>query len=407
MEKEYCTDLLYKRSKNHYIEVYLPFYYLLSQYDLLVFGLGTIGLLIVALFTVASEKCFRWNKRYNFYAVFLLYILIKDIIDVFISGGGEQTQINRIVEYLVVFFLIFIVCSKEFDEEALYKTWKIAGAIYIFGLIYHVVLIYVLGQGNIEPISIIPGYSLRETAMRPTSFFAEPAAFVTGMIPLEFLALKRKDMKWAIVSTLAILVSTSTTGIVLSVVLWGYTLMCSNMKKSYKCIMCLTAIVIIALFLNLDIFEKAVNKAIGILQGGGTLGVRVISGFEILKAMEWKQWIFGTSSVDVFEFVAQNLGKFSVTSATFDYYQKGALFLNGLCNCILNYGGVGLILLLWTYLEKLKSKKYAAKSLILVCLVAMFGQSIFLNSYFFQMTMLILLYCNCEMIEVPVRRTFR
>lgn len=407
MEKEHCTALLYKKSKNCYIEIFLPFYYLLSQYHLLVFGLGTIGLFVVALLSVASEKSFRWNKHYNIYAVFLIYILIKDIIDVFISGGGEQAQINRVAEYLVVFSLIFIVCSKGFDEEKLYKTWKAAGVVYTLGLLYHMLLIYVLGWYSVRPISLVPGYSLREIAYRPTSFFSEPAAFVTAMLPLEFLALRRKDIKWGIFSTLAILSSTSTTGIVLSMILWCYTFMRGKLRRSYKYIMYFAAVIIVLLFFNLSVFQGALNKVVDILHGGGTLNSRVIGAFELLKAMEWKQWIFGVSNVDVFEFVAQNLEKFSGVSIVLNRYLNKSLFLNALSNVVLNYGIFGLLLLLGTYLGKLRMKGYRAKGLILVCMAAMIGQSIFLNSYYYQMTILILLYCTKQSTEKLTGRNYQ
>ena len=128
------------------------------------------------------------------------------------------------IEYIVIYFLVFIICSQSLDEDRLFKVWKIAGVIYALGLLIQVIQIYFLGQ-RIAPISIIPGYELRTEGniaqLRPSSFFAEPASFVIAMLPLEFLSIKRKDYKWAVFTTISILLSASTVGIILSVILWA------------------------------------------------------------------------------------------------------------------------------------------------------------------------------------------
>lgn len=105
-----------------------------------------------------------------------------------------SAALNTVIECAVMMVATVYLADTEFDEEKLYKTWKVAGLLFAAGLVYHIVCLYLLGRG-IKPISILPGYILRseEGIARPSSVFAEPASFVCAMLPLVFLSLKHDD----------------------------------------------------------------------------------------------------------------------------------------------------------------------------------------------------------------------
>lgn len=389
-----------RRNGRGSIEYFLPFYYLLSQYKIGPIPLGTIGLLIIAVYTLFKRSgVVRLPSYYNGFIYFFLYVIIRDGVKIISGVEPPQTQINKIIEYSVVFFLILIICNKSFDENRLYSTWKIAGFIYITGLVYHIIMIYILGR-NIFPISIIPGYSLAIEGIesdRACSFFSEPAAFVTAMIPLEFLALKRSDFKWAMITTVAILASTSTVGIVLSVVLWALFLFSRAEKKKYRVTIIIVAIALTVGFFSLDIFSSAVEKARGVISGGGTLGSRVIMGYEIVSTQTLLSLIFGSNYNDAFNYVGEHLSVFS-SKMTYVYWSGGYVYLNTFFHIIFSYGIVGLLLFYNPWIKMLRTNEYQAKPYIITMLIATLGQSLLLNSYYFMIVIILLSYCDSKSI---------
>jgi hypothetical protein len=255
--------------------------------------------------------------------------------------------------------------------------------------------VYVLGQG-VTPISIIPGYDLRseQVLLRPSAFFAEPASFVVALLPLEFLALKREDYKWAIVTTGLILASTSTVGYVLSLVLWGLNIFRKDTRWTAKLLFILLVILGIRLVTTLSIFSSGVDKLVDAMSGGNTFLSRVVSGFEVIRTMNPIQMIFGTTYNEVGNYISANITNFISTSVVIRRFKLGKTFINTFCGLIFSYGLIGLFLYLWIFYQRLKKRNYEAKPYLIMILVSIFAQSRFLNSSFFMDLMIILMYDN-------------
>lgn len=385
-------------NRKPYIEYYLPFYSVLAFYKIGPLPASTIGLIIVLLLVARNNHGIVKIKKNSWYLVFFAYIVLRDVLRFLIGYDDIQTQLNRLIEYVIVFLVVLAICSEGFNEDKLYKSWKIAGLIFSIGLIYQLFQIYVLGQ-RVTPISIIPGYDIRPNGIallvsRPSSFFAEPASFVNAMIPLEFMALRRKEFKIATVVSLIIISSTSTVGIVLSAILWWTALWRKEAKAKTKVISILSIIVIIYVFSNFSIFDSSASKLLQVAEGGSTFGSRVITSFEIVHAENLVQKIIGTEYNDVNSFISQHSSQFSSDSVVNMYWNggRGNVFLNTFGQLMLRYGIVGLILFLMPLLQYLKSSTYQAKPFVIMVIAAIFGQSMLLNSYYFMVIMILILY---------------
>lgn len=390
-----------RRKDSHIIEFYLPFYFVLSPYRIGPISVGTIGLLIVA-FIELSNKNFKvyLYPKFRPYYIFLAYVLIRDFLKMFTGVDTVQTQINRMVEYLFVYILIFVICGKTIDENRLYKTWKVAGVIYAAGLIYHIVLVYFFNQ-RVSPINVIPGLSIQSEGYlgmyRPCSFFSEPAAYVTAMIPLEFLALKKNDFKWAVPVTLSILASTSTVGVILSIVLWGIMLVDKREGYKYRIIIISISIVLIVVFSNLELFSSSFSKFINVVEGGGTFGSRVQVSWEVIKTLSLKDLFIGTNYNEINTYVTSHIGKFPSTGITYRYWRSGSLFLNTFAQTIFRYGIIGILLLFSPFIRYLRTQGYEAKPYVITIMVAIFGQTMLLNPAYFASTMIMLLYMSSDL----------
>jgi len=384
--------------KPHFVEILLPFFMLLAQYKIGPFCVSYELLMIVAAFTyLRNSNIIRLQLKYWPYFIFLLYVVVCDIFRAMLGPDSMQTELNRMMEYVVVFFLVLIVSSQPFDEEKLYKYWKIAGVFFSIGLFYQLLQIYVLHQ-RIAPISLIPGYQLRPddtiNILRPSSFFSEPAAFTGSILPLLFLSLKRSDFKWAIFCTISILLSTSTVGVILSIVLWLSMIVIHNISVNNKIIVFLIVISFIWVLMSTDVFSITQSKFLAVVDGGSTFNSRVANGFVLIGNMPASDWIFGTRYSDVGRYITDNLDYFAGCDALLVYWKLQALFLNNICSYIFRYGVVGLGLFLLPLIIYLRKKNYSAKSYIIMVIVAMFGQAMVLNAYYFLIVMICMLYDN-------------
>ncbi len=366
--------------RNHILEILLPFLGLAEPYTISAIPVTAIILLLVILFRDGLKGAkLSISKQAAPYLVFVIYKIIRDLFHMAFSISDPiSVQFNRLFEDVVLFALIFIVCDTEFSEDVLYKWWKIAGIFFGAGMIYHVVQLLVL-KNPIEPISLIPGYIIYndkvEEFMRPTSFFSEPASYVTSMLPLLFLSLKRKDFKWSVISTFLIVISTSTVGVVLSAVLWIIFILFEEKSLKTTLLSLIFVALFIVLFMNLAIFSDALEKLLLVSQGDSTWGSRVEIPFQMVNAMTWKELPFGTNIIDTRTFAYNNIGYFLKYPTMIDSLGDGyGVFLNTIAYLIFRYGIVGLGLYLLTFKNKLFNKKYEARMYAIIMFVASFAQ---------------------------------
>lgn len=365
--------------KNHILEMLIPFFGVLAPYRIGIIPTSAILLLVIVLFRNGGKV--RIPKLATAYVAFVAYLVVRDILHMFFSVSDPiDVQINRLLEKVILYALILLVCEGDFDEDALFKWWKVAGVIYGAGMLYHVVQLVVLGE-EIHPISIIPGYDIAhedvESFSRPTSFFPEPAAYVGAMLPLLFLSLRKRNFLWAAVSAFLIVVSTSTVGIILTAVMWMVFILMEKNSIKTKLLYIAFAVLFTVLFLNLAIFSDALEKLQDVSEGESTWRSRVEGPIQMIKALNWKELPFGTNLVDTASFVRKNISHFPADSIPYIYVtEKGlTVFLNTYCNLIFRYGIVGLILFLKMFKGKILNKKYAARIYAITMLVAAIAQS--------------------------------
>ncbi len=386
-------SLKYKKFKNVF-EFAIPLFPVLAQYKFGFFSGGIILLVIcVILELINNQGKISFDKRIKYFFYFLIFVISRDIIRCFLGSDPIQTQFNRIIEYTFTFALVFILCSKELDLDSIYRSWKFFGSIYCIGLIYHVVLIYIFSKAA-YPISIFPGYILRPAesvaTLRPTSFFAEPASFSDTMLPLEFMALKRKDIKIAAIVTAFILLSTSSVGIILSVILWILFLLEKNIDIKIKIFTIVIAFALSYLFIKIDVFRSSFDKLINVANGGSTVHSRITGSFDVVKSLDPLSLVFGTNYNEVNNYIAQNIGRFPLGSEAVKSWSSVGVFLNTISRTIFMYGIVGLLIFLLPFVQLLKKPNYLAKHYVIIILVATFVQSLLLNPYYFMVVILVL-----------------
>lgn len=386
------------RKSHALIEWYLPFFMLFSQYDFGLVSLGTVGLLLVAFATVVEEGLeFKLSSSTKMYLPFLCYVVVSDVMRSLFGIGDVTNQLNRLLTYVVMFGAVFVVSSRPFKEDKLYSSWKIAGTIYTLGMLYQSIQVFALGL-KVEPISLIPGYALREpsgvSGNRPLSFFAEPASYAVAMMPLLFISLRRRDFLWAVITTLGVLLSTSTVGVALSGVLWAYMFLKGSYPAKTKIAVVGLIVLIAVLYVNASPFEASFEKTLAVSEGESTVAARLVCGFQVISTLNPLEMILGAPYHSADDYVGAHLTEMAGMDEALRYWMGGHLFLNSFTQIVFRYGAIGLGLLFAVYIAMLRKKDYTAKSFVIMVIVATFVQSMLLNSYFFEITMLILLYDN-------------
>lgn len=398
--REKASDMsIYKKKKSNMLEWFLPFFPVLHQYQFGFFSLGTIGLCIIAVKALLSSN---WKislpKQWNGFLTFFLFVLIRDILRIFAGRDDAFVQMNRIIEYVFVALIVFIVSAKDIDFDNLYKWFKVAGIIYTAGMLYHAFLIFVLHR-TAHWLTIIPHYVLRGDTIvelkRPASFFTEPAGIVLGLIFLLVFSLQRKEYIWAIMASIGMVISTSSVAVIITLFAWALAIFSTNLSFEKKVFVVLLFSVLLYLFFHLNIFAESITKLMTVLGGGSTVGSRLIGGFEVVSTLSPFELIAGSNYNDIRMYMADRISLFPTDSVAVLYYEKqGNVFLNTVANIFFHYGAFG-VLLYYMPLVRL-FRRSQAKILIVCFAVLSVGQSLLLNPPYFMWLSIMLIIAKSE-----------
>ena len=388
--------MLEEKRRITYLEVIIPLFYILNQYKVGSISLGLICIL------VAIFVCGVQYKRFYVYKPLLLlfgFMLLHDIIRTFITGFAVNTWIERTI------YLVFLACIPgRVNKENLYKVWKIIGVIAMAGLVYQAFQVYALGQ-NVSVIRIIPFLNMASNSAsvygRPHSIFMEPAAYSTWILPLLCMSLSKRDNIWAIIISLTVLLSTSSTGIIMVGIAWLYFSLFGvgeNGKRSNSVILISILIIGIGIFSNTDLFSAAFQKLTNISLSNTSNNVRLMLGFMLFAGLPFVYKITGIPYLSVESYMRSgkvNLGAYGL-SLNVSYLG----FVNALGNCLLTYGVLGAFFYVRNFWRLFLESDRAGKCYVILCFASIFGQSVFWNSLF--VTQFAVMLSNAEEPECKI-----
>lgn len=361
------------------IEIFIPGFYILNQYKIGNVSLGLISMIMVIMWTVF--KTHRLSVSSPLLALFA-FMLVHDFVKAFVASPNIFTWIERMI-YLL--FLSSII--KNVNKDNLYKVWKFVGIIAIIGLFYQSYQVYILEQ-PVSMIKLIP-FGTSESAnylheyMRPHSFFLEPAAYSTWILPLLYMVMERRKFILAIVISISVMLSTSSTGLIMVGIVWLYfSILNVNENGNRKSGFILVSILIIGIgaFSSLGIFDASLEKITNISLDNTSNSTRLILGFQLFSQtpIEYKLLGIPFGSVEAYlRSGAVNLGMYGLSLST-SYLG----FVNAIGNCLLMYGIFGAFFYLRLFYKYFLRADKSLKCYVLLCFLAIFGQSVFWNSLF-------------------------
>jgi len=355
----------------------LPLFIILASYPLLSINVGYILLLLISAyyFIVSRELCF--NKYV------LLYPFIGFIIQFIIHRNSSLSGPSGLT---ILLTLIFICClASHINERKLFQVYKVLGSLAMVGILYHVIIIYVFST-PVQTIKLLPielpiDYAGRDS-LRPVSFFVEPQAYASFIIPFLFLALKRSNNFWAVLISISILLSTSSQGIIMAIVLWVNDIY--NKRKSKKSVITLIVFTILGILLSsTQIFDFAIEKILSIDLSGD---VRIVRGFLIWFEMPPQDKLLGVGyGMDSVRNYVQNLGVFDWAIGN-----ERAGYTSGFSGLLIQFGYIGFIFMLFMFFSLFKKSSRYNRGFVVMVFIVSFSQNLVYNAWFVYFIMFIL-----------------
>lgn len=319
------------------------------------FPLSVLIWLILIVLTIFRNKGIK-TMNFRPLSFFVVYWALHQLVLLVITDVNFNLIISQIIYFAAVYFLY-----PSLNVNKLRGAMNLVAIIAILGLLYQWVDLL---RGNmIHPLEI-PGltmeyeYRSELLTLRPSSFFMEPAAYVSFMVcPLAFALIDRKYL-WAGLIILTIFLTTSTTGIVLSFIL----LFVSLFSKRRVSISSIIIVLILGggMFYALrtfDAFEGGIEK---LENTEASTNVRLSQGPRVVASMKSDELIFGVPY-----------------STAYDYCKSGrmtdvliygeSVYMSTFWDMILCYGIVGLALYLLIYIRLFKLSKLNWPLLVGLC----------------------------------------
>ena len=370
---------------------FLPFAFLLSQYG---YGLG--GMMITYFILFAGYCVFKYSefpvfKPLSIYTLWYVAVLLGTVL--IYGHAANIPYVYHLIQILIVGYAVTII-AKHVDKDSLYRCWKVLGLIVCLVVLYQFVQIFVFGH-SVLPIRLLPVRS-QELALnenwttpsdRPVAFFTEPAMVIAFLTPVLLFAQQKKEFSVAIIVSIAILLTGSTSGVVALLIMWGYYIVSIKLSRTVKIIMFLLFIAAIFAYFTLDIFSSSVEKINHELSGNsGNMDTRMLRGWWIYAVLDWRFQLFGISDYDIASFVYGNASEF-----TWQTGYEETFYLNTAQRILIQTGAVGAVLYIWMLVKLWTSTNKAVKPYLLYVIVSIFFASNFYINGLFGLQYVVLL----------------
>lgn len=282
--------------------------------------------------------------------IYIFYWIIHELVILVIDNNAN---INAFWGQ-IIYFVGFCCLYSHLNEKKLKGSFNWIAIISIIGLI--VQWLDVLHGGLVHPLSI-PGLDMPENRLdqeipRPSSFFMEPAAFVSFMvIPLQFAIIDKKYM-WITLIVLSIFLTTSTTGIIGVFIMIITSLFIHKRIDRTSIILLLLAGALFSILFTSDIFELGVEKLFE--TESGTNEHRLEQGAYIVSTMQPFEMLFGVPYSSAFNYCMS--GRASDV-AIYGFGTDASVYMSTFWYVILRFGLLGLFLYLNIYLSVYKKSR--------------------------------------------------
>ena len=322
------------------------------------FSLGSLPMSLVMwllLLVIAISKGKFKPKNFVPLTIFIVYWILHQFFIMFVDDVNFVGFLQQLIWFGAV-YVLFPILNLQKLRGAL--NWvaliSIAGLLYQWGIIS--------AGGEVGPLGI-PGLTMSDFRMeglsvRPSSFYMEPATYVSFMICPLALALIEKKYAWSIAIILSIFLTTSTTGLVLSFIMLVMSLFANKIKTSSVIGVLAVGVGLFYVLTHFSAFDYGVNK---LETTDVEKNVRLSQAPYIVSTMYSSEYLFGAPYSTPYNYCISG-------RATDVIYYGNTVYMSTFWSMILLYGVIGLILYLNIYYRIFRMSKVIWP--LLACLLA-------------------------------------
>lgn len=370
----------HKRWYVTYFTVVFPFFIILAQYRTNV-GVASYGLNIIyfgVLLAVAQ------SRRIQVHRDLLLFTIIYSLMEGYnlISRGIDPAvTANRLIGPFLMILSISTISLTIVREKFLqYYEWVVI--VTSVGIIYHSATLQ-LSDGLVTTIAILPSEHLELFAReldRPTSFFTEPQAYASFVLPMYVYYLVTHRFLRAMFLVAVLIISTSSFGLLCSAILalaYGF-----MFRDKYGYVVPLTG-VFAAFYLTITytaLGQQAFDK---ILSTEYNTSIRTGKGLQLFLNLSTREQMFGITST-VTDYIVKNIGDFSWAHIYIGSEAEHLLeYLTTTSYFLVNFGILGLVIyFVFLYRLYYSCRTNLSRLLFLMVLIANFSNTVLFNAWF-------------------------
>lgn len=349
----------------------LPWYPVSYVYTIGKIPLGLIiyaPLLLVMLYK-KKKLIIEPSLRYLF-CILLIVVCVQLLLPY-----TDSTTIFHILIPTIIYMLTIVCVVNYVNLKELMTPYVVVSIVYMLGLLYQAIQLFVWYVPITGPIAIFPDLVstsnvVNSEIFRPMSFFQEPQAYATWMVPFVIIMIEKKSFILALLASISVLLCASTEGLVLIAVVW--LLFMISYKSSFWLKLLILSVIAFLIFqyMTSEIFSIGLNKATNTDYGESK---RLTQGFQILGRMDFIGWLFGMGTA---------INRFYIDFARSINVGIEELYFSSATGVFINYGFfVGVAY--WYFLLKKVKMKYRSLFIYSICLcIIPFAQTAFFTPAF-------------------------
>jgi hypothetical protein len=326
---------------------------------------GSFVLILFMIYKLLVSRIIKIDVPFFITMAILICINLLQLIinpDISLKLGSHNT-----LSMLLFFVLIiFLTSDVEEDLDRLYKYLRFISLICALGLLYQVIgwtFFNVRESLFIPGIKMIVYPNLEGANFRPMSFFTEPSHFAIYVLPVFALSLVKKDYSYSLFLLIALIFSTSSLGVIISILilLWHFGGTVLKKISSNRILIISTVFIFCVLFLI--VFEPritsfAFNKALTIFSKDSS--PRLLGSLNYISFFNLPDYLFGIGLNQFSYLVNLKLGVYVPN------------YSNSIVFSFISFGIIGLIVwLLFLYIIwKRIPSEFTSIGIIFLCVCA-------------------------------------
>ena len=357
----------------------LSIFYVLAQYNLPIMSYGLVAAMAYGGFSFLYKKKIVFNKSI---LIFTLWCIFSQLMLYLYSGTFEENRNT----YFFMFVSMFLLATLGLiEKESFFKVYHIVGIVFGTLVIYQFILgnIFEIPQSAIR-ILPVPSEDMHfwiQNSTRVSGVFTEPQAYSSYILPLLIMLLFRKKFISAVYISISIFASTSSQGIIIALIIWGYYLVIyekNNSKKIFRFLGGVFAVILALIFLkDIPVVQPIIDKIFSINLFG--YDIRLTKGFQIYFAMPFWDKITGIGFGNLRDYLLSGDFHFFWMELTRD---ELLAYITTMANVLVSFGIFAFVFYINIFVQNWKSGTPEAKLMLIVIFVSSFTQTILFNVWY-------------------------